>query len=92
MDKKEVLKQLEILDYVKEHMDYDFEESKTMLKTIFKKLYEKVDVVWGEEEENQIEFIFDSICNKASTNAVVMSAELNGLDLDKLKKDSTNQS
>jgi hypothetical protein len=88
--KKDFTNILEIFDYTKEH--YDSEESKRMLHTTFRELYEKYDISWGEEDKKRVDSIFNSIYNKARNDTILKSAKLNGLALDKLNENSTHQS
>jgi 16S rRNA A1518/A1519 N6-dimethyltransferase RsmA/KsgA/DIM1 with predicted DNA glycosylase/AP lyase activity len=56
--------------YVREKIDNDFEESKRMLKNNFKFLYENAGMEWTEKNEKEIDYIFESILQKATCEAV----------------------
>ncbi len=56
--------------YVREKVDYDFEESKRMLNNNFKVLHENAGMEWSETNEKEIDYIFESILQKAICEAV----------------------
>ncbi len=59
--------------YVREKVDFDFEESKKILKNDFKVLYENAGMEWTEKNDKGIDHIFESILQKATCEAVYMS-------------------
>jgi hypothetical protein len=88
MDKKDMDEHIEIPSYSKERIDYNFEDAKIMLKKMFEDLNEEVGTPWGEKEENDIEFIFNSIYEKAVSDAIRESAKIQGFDIGNLNHES----
>jgi hypothetical protein len=58
--------------YVREKVDYDFEESKRILENNFKALYENAGMEWSETNDKEIDYIFESILQKATCEAIYM--------------------
>ncbi len=56
--------------YVREKIDNDFEESKKILKDNFKLLYENAGMEWTVKNEKEVDYIFESILQKATCEAV----------------------
>ena len=61
---------------VQNNANSEYKVSKDNLKNKFKVLYENIGMKWTEDDEKEIEQLFESILLKAKIDAYLMSAEL----------------